>query len=172
MQRDPSLAERDARVARLGEASLRLMSDSVAPATLERARRAIEASPDVYPWEEVVDELLRDPVEPTALFQAGLVAQRDWIERGGAPKPPVAAPIARAPVTTRSDGPRRAAPRKSASFYFKTFVAMLIVRGTFYGIMIVALLVALILLRERYPGFDIYQLADDGVAWFRSLFAG
>ncbi len=60
-------------------------------------------------------------------------------------------------------------PPRSASYHFKKFLAVLIVKGFFYGIALAALLVILILLERRHPEINIYDFARNVQDWFESL---
>ena len=129
----------------VGEAALRLMAGVVPRKTMTALRGEIVASPERYPWREVTDQILADPVEDGRLVQQGLRAQRDWVLRGGRETP-------RKPVATRG----------------KFALAFVLSRLIFFAIYTVAVVVLLILLKRQWPAFDIYRILE----WLRELLPG
>lgn len=139
------LADPQAALRAVGETSLRLLAGAVPKGKLDQLRRLVEQSPDAFPWQLVTRELLADPIDAQRLMQQGLVAQRDWIARGGR--------------TSKGPGIVRRT---------KGFVARLMAQLVF-GVMFAVVLVAgLILLQIKVEWFDIYQL----VPWVKGLFGG
>ena len=136
----------------VAHAALRLLAGAVPRATLDRVRRDAEKAGAEYPWEAATRALLAEPIAPQQLVQQGLVAQRDWILRGGreAPKPGIG---------------RRA----------KSLVARLLAQlvfGVLYAVVIAAVLV---LLKYQYPAIDLYIAVDwlrTAVDWCRQTFGG
>jgi hypothetical protein len=152
-QRPPSLAEQDPTVARVAEASLRMMAGTTSPATRKRISDLADGAPDNYPWREIVDAVLADPADPSDLVQKGLLAQRDWVSRS-------ASAIAR--PTPRS-GP-------SLGYKLKRTFAVNLAKLLFYSIFFVAVLVLLYLVRRAWPQLDLYVMGDRFVAFFQDLF--
>ncbi|MEO0479719.1 MAG: hypothetical protein AAF196_09585 [Planctomycetota bacterium] len=188
-----SFAERDPRFARLAESTLRLRTGAVSPEVLDQAKAAIAHSSE-YPWEIVVGLILDDPVDPSDLFNRGLQLQREDVERDPsavpsavaapvAPKPqnvsalrearPVANPGVRpAPAAAASGGAPRGPVRKKKASPMKVFLAILIVKGTFYLIAAGLFLTMLILMREEFPITDIYEAPGRISEWFKGVFGG
>lgn len=138
------LVEQDGTIARVAETSLRMMAGTVGSGTLRAIQDELRAHPEAFPWQQVCNLVVAEPVDPSDLVNRGIVAQRDWVHR--AQRPAVAA----APGT-----PARPARSRSASNLAKRLLAMLIVRGTFYVVFAAAFLVMLVLV-ERKWGFDVY----------------
>ncbi len=152
-----SFAEQDPTVARVAEASLRMMGGAVAATTQRRIRQLAERAPDAYPWQEVVEAVLADQVEPSALVQRGLTAQRDWVLRSG-----------QATLSRTESTVVRARP--SLAWKVKRLIAIAIARSLFYSVFTSTLLVLLILVRKAWPWADIYALADRVTEAVRSVF--
>lgn len=148
-------AEQDPTVARVAETSLRMMAGAVTPPTRKRIRAMAEGASAAYPWTEVVEAVLADPVDPSVLVQMGLAAQRDWVVRGGGA------------VAAASAPPPRSAP--GLGYRLKRFLAVNLARLLFHAVFAVALIVLLILIRKTWPALDIYALADRVVEFARSL---
>lgn len=132
-------------VAKVGECALRLMAGVVPARTLEEIRGDLAARRDGYPWEDVVERILRDPVDRRRLLERGLRAQRDWIARGGA---------ARGRVLRR------------ARVAGKRFLAYLISRAIFFVLYTVAVVALLVLARSRWPDLNIYRIPELAQQWF------
>lgn len=147
------LVQKDATVAKVAEACLRMMAGSVTPATRRSVADVAKRSPETYPWEAVCDLVVGEAVDPSDLVNRAIAAQRDWVQGGGAPGAGRAAPRA---------------PRPRASNAFKRLVAMAIVRSAFYVIFAVVFAVGLILIRENW-GFDLYAFSDGAVDFVRGL---
>jgi hypothetical protein len=144
-----SLAEQDTMIARVGEVSLRMMAGAIAPGRLRALEHTVRRSTANYPWQEVVDLVLDDPMDASDLVNRGLRAQRDWIARGG--RPP--------------GGERR---RARAATRLKTWLAFALVRGFFYALLAVAFVLVLLLLKAGWPEIDIYRVLD----WLRDALPG
>lgn len=130
---------------RVSECSLRLMAGMVPARTLEEIRGDMAAKRDGYPWEEVVDRILRDPVDRRRLLERGLRAQRDWIARGGA------------------DRGRRMRRVRTAG---KRFLAYLLSRAIFFVLYTVAVVVLLVLVQSKWPELNIYRIPELVRQWF------
>ena len=188
-----SFAERDPRFARLAESTLRLRTGAVSPEVLDQAKAAIAGSTE-YPWETVVGLILDDPVDPSDLFNRGLQLQREDVERDptaiAAPSAAPASPKAPAVTALREARPvqnpgtrptavaaggagaPRGPVRKKKASPMKVFLAILIVKGTFYLIAAALFLTMLILLRDEFPITDIYEAPGRLSEWFKSVFGG
>ena len=59
-----------------------MMAGVVPGDVVARLQSRLLAQPDAYPWEEVVDAVLDEPVGDSELVNKGLVAQRNWLLRG------------------------------------------------------------------------------------------
>lgn len=127
------------------EASHRLLAGLVSRRDLQAMQKKVLASPDAYPWQEVVDGLVAEPVAESELIQRGLKAQRDWILRGGREMP----------------GPR-------VKTRAKAFLARLLAQGLFLGLWTGSVLVLLVLLKARFPECDIYIVSN----WLKDLMPG
>lgn len=139
----PDLQQPDETMAAVAAVSLRLLAGAVSKRTMEQLKRTIDQSPAEYPWQAVTQAVLAEPVEPQRLVQQGLQAQRDWIVRGGRETP--SRPLA-----------------QQAKGLLAKVVAQLIFLGIYTGIVVVALLA----LKYRFPGFDIYRV----LAWLSAAF--
>ncbi len=148
-EQPPSLAEQDTMIARVGEVSLRMMAGAIAPSRLRALEHTVRRSTSNYPWQEVVDLVLDDAMDPSDLVNRGLRAQRDWIARGGRP----------------SGAARR---RVRLRVRLKTWLAFAIVRGVFYALLAVAFVIVLLLLKAGWPEIDIYRALD----WLRDVMPG
>jgi hypothetical protein len=141
----PDLAQPDETLDAVAAVSLRLMAGAVQKRTMDSLRQAVQASPSEYPWQVVTQAILAEPADPQRLVQQGLVAQRDWILRGGRETP----------------GPRLSTQAKGL---LARLCAQLIF-GLLYAAVIIGLL---LLLKHKLPWFDIYRV----LGWFQELFAG
>lgn len=138
----PDLTRPEDTRAAVAEVSLRLLAGAVSKRTLEQLRRSVQASTAEFPWQVVTQAILAEPAEPQRLVQQGLQAQRDWIVRGG-----------------------RETPGPSLSHRTKGFFARIaaqLIFGAIYSLVIVGLL---LLLKFKFPDFDIYRL----LGWITSL---
>lgn len=182
----PSLAERDPRLARLAEVSLRLQAGAVDD-SLRGELASTVRSASSYPWQEVVERVLAEPVDPSDLFNRGLELQREAILGGGeqsaAPRTPVAPAAAsqtevprapgagaKAPVSRSQAEEARAPRRRKKAPKWKVFLAILIVKGIFYGVGAVLFVWVLALARERFPEVDIYARYADLKDFLGGLF--
>ncbi|GAB4151738.1 MAG: hypothetical protein Fur0037_20470 [Planctomycetota bacterium] len=115
--------------------SLRLMAGAVPRKTMARLQETLRASPSEYPWQVVVRAILAEPADEQALVQQGLRAQRDWILRGG-----------------------RLDPGKPLGVKAKTLLAKVLTQGIVFGIFFVLTCMILLLLRQKFPSADLYQI--------------
>lgn len=127
----------------VGATSLRLLAGTVSKATMQQLRRTLEQSPAEFPWQVITQAILAEPVDAQRLVQQGLTAQRDWILRGGRTAP--------GPTLVRR-----------AKGLLARIVAQLIF-GVLYALVIVA---GLLLLKFKFPDFDIYRV----LTWVQQLF--
>ena len=126
----------------VAEVSMRLLAGAVDRRTLEQLKRTVQASPAEFPWQVVTQAVLANPTDAQQVVQAALVAQRDWILRGGRETP--------RPLGRRAKG------------LLAKFCAQLIVLGVTAFVVVLALL----LLKHRFPEFDIYRV----LTWVQDLF--
>jgi hypothetical protein len=123
--------------------SLRFMAGTVSKAKMEQLRRTVEQSGADFPWQVITQTVLAEDVDEQRLVQQGLVAQRDWILRGGR--------TARGPsITHRTKG----------------FVARMTAQLIFGAIFVAVILIALLVLKYKDPEFDIYRI----LSWIQDLF--
>jgi hypothetical protein len=113
------------------EATLRLLADRVPRKTRERARKVMQAHDQEYPWQEVVSELVAEPVDRDDLLRRVLIAQRNLLVRGNA------------------DGQ----PRKPS--IVKRGVAVLVARSVFFTCQLLVVIALLIVLQARWPAVDV-----------------
>ena len=148
-------AEQDPTVARVAEASLRMMAGTVSPATRRRTKELAAAAAGGYPWDAVVTAVLADPIDPSVLVQKGLTAQRDWVVK-----------------TAAAGAPASPAPRSgpALSYRIKRLLAVSLARLMFYALFTLCLLTLLVLVRKALPWADLYALTDQGLEFVRSLF--
>lgn len=139
----PDLSNPDSMMAAVGAVSLRLLAGTVSRKTMEQLQRTVQQSPSEYPWQVVTQAILAEPVDEQKLVQQGLRAQRDWLLRGG-----------------------RETPGKPVSVQAKTFVARLLVQTITVAIVAVLLVVALLILKHKFPAFDIYAV----LTWVQQTF--
>jgi hypothetical protein len=141
----PDLAQPDDTLHAVGAVSLRLMAGAVSKRTLEQLRRTVQQSPAEYPWQVVTQVVLAEPIEPQRLVQQGLTAQRDWILRGG-----------------------RETPGPGIAHRTKGLVARICAQLIFGAIYTVVIVVLLLMLKFKMPGFDIYRILTWGQQTFGS----
>jgi hypothetical protein len=138
----PDLAP-DNTVDAVARANLRLMAGAVSKRTMEQLQRTLQQNPSEFPWQVVTQALLAEPVDEQRLVQQALVAQRDWIVRGG-----------------------RETPRPGLGHRAKSLLARLcaqLIFGVVYAIVIVVLL---LLLEHLNPDLDISRV----LRWFQQTF--
>ena len=140
----PDFAQPDETLQAVSAVSLRLMAGAVQKRTLDQLRQTVQASPSEYPWQVVTQAVLAETVDPQRLVQQGLVAQRDWILRGG-----------------------RETPGPSLGRRGKGFLARICAELIFFVVMSVVVVGALMLCKHKWPEVDIYRL----LAWLQGLFA-
>lgn len=141
----PDLGRADDTLRAVADASLRLMAGAVSKRTMEQLKRTLQQSPAEFPWQVVTQAVLAEPVDPQRLVQQGLVAQRDWIVRGG-----------------------RETPGPGVAHHAKSFLARICAQLIFGVIYAVVIITILLILKHQMPGFDIYRV----LAWFQHLFGG
>lgn len=154
-------ADQDPLLTQAGAASLRMMAGVVPAEVVQQLQQRLYAQPDEYPWQEVVDAVIAEPVDPAELLNKGLAGHRDWLLKKGAATPQAvrAVPVA---------GPRGGPKRKSMKVRGKTVLAALIVKGAFFVFYTLAVIGLLVLLRHKFPWFDIYRVLD----WLREALPG
>lgn len=148
--RDPSRPD-DVEAA-VAQASLRLMAGTVPKPALERLRKSAMDAGAEYPWEATTRAILAEPVDPQRLVQQGLVAQRDWILRGG------------------RENPKPGIGRKA-----KGLLARLCAQIVFGALFAVVLVTGLVAAKYKWPAVDIYVAVGwlaAAVDWCRQTFAG
>jgi hypothetical protein len=136
----------------VAQASLRLMAGVVPKATLDRLRKGAMDAGAEYPWETTTRAILADAVDPQRLVQQGLVAQRDWVLRGG-----------------------RENPKPSIGRKAKGLLARLCAQLIFGALFAAVLVIGLVAVKYQWPAFDIYVAVDwlaATVDWCRRTFAG
>jgi hypothetical protein len=124
------------------EVSHRLLAGLVSRKTMRDLQALVRSSQAAYPWREVVERALGEPVEEAALLQSGLKAQREWILRGG----------------------RLDAAGESRRSCLGSLVSIGLVFLAFLATVVVILVVA----RMHWPQADIYRLID----WLHETFPG
>ena len=144
-QEERYLTRSDPTLIRIGEAALRLMAGQVSRTTMNACQELVRGQPQNYPWEQVTDRLLADPVAPADLVQPGLRAQRDWVVRGG-----------------------RETPGHGLRLRAKTGLAKLLVRALFFMLYLLVVLSLLLLLKQKWPAVDIYS----GLRWLQHTLPG
>ncbi len=137
----------DDTLARVSEVSLRMMAGVVSPQKLRELQDLVARSPDVYPWEQVVDSALAEEGDPQLMVQNAVVAQRNWLARGG-----------------RETSPAKKG--RSVKGHAKRGLAFLIVRSGFLFVFAILGLLGLLLAKHKWPAIDIYRLLD----WLREVF--
>jgi hypothetical protein len=142
-QLPPDLARPDDTLTAVAGTSLRLMAGAVSKRTMEQLQRTLQASPAEFPWQVVTQAVLAEPVDEQRLVQQGLVAQRDWILRGG----------------RETRGP-------SLGHRTKGLLARLCAQLIFGAVYAIVIVVLLLLLKHKFPGFDIYRV----LTWFQQTF--
>ncbi len=120
---------------RICESTTRLTAGVVSRPTMQELRQTVHASTAEYPWEAVVTRILRDPVDPAKLTKQALRAQRDWVVRGG-----------------------RETPGKGLTHRAKSFVARLVARLIFLAILLPVVVILLVLIKQKWPEMDIYEI--------------
>jgi len=139
----PDLARPDDTLRAVADTSLRLLAGAVQKRTMEQLKRTLQQSPAEYPWQVVTQAVLAEPVDPQQLVQRGLQAQRDWILRGG-----------------------RETPGPGLAHHAKGLLARLCAQLIFGALYAVVILAILLLLKFKFPGFDIYRV----LTWFQQVF--
>lgn len=129
----PDLEHPEQTLQAVGEVSLRLMAGAVPKRTIEQLQRTVQQSAAEYPWQVVTQVILAEPIAPQQLVQQGLQAQRDWILRGG-----------------------RETPGKPIGQRAKGLLAKLVAQLIFLVLLSAVLYAALLLVKHKLPGFDLY----------------
>lgn len=124
---------------------MRLMAGAVNRSTMKELQKTVQASPASYPWQAVVERVLAEPIDPEELSTQALKSQRDWVVRGG-----------------------RETPGKGVSYHAKSFVARMVARLIFFGMFVVCAVLVLVLVKARWPEFDIYRLTE----WLQRTWPG
>lgn len=134
-QLPPDLAQPGIALHAVGQVALRLMAGAVPKPLLGQLQRMVQQAQDGYPWQEVTRVVLAQPVDEQKVVQQGLVAQRDWILRGGRETPG-------RPLGHRAKG--------LLARLVAQFVVLIV-----YGVLLVG---GLLLLQHKFPEWNIYRL--------------
>ncbi|MEY3160220.1 MAG: hypothetical protein RIT25_211 [Planctomycetota bacterium] len=124
-------------LANTAEVALRLMAGMVPRKTLQSVQRMAVESTGEYPWRAVHEAVLADPVDPQELLRRGLLAERDWVARGGRETP--------------GPGLKRRA---------KGFVAKVLAQLIVFAITLALAVVVLLLVKYRWPEMDVYRVLE------------
>ena len=124
-------------LARTAEVSLRLMAGMVPRKTLQAVQRMAVESTGEYPWQRIHDAVLAEPVDPNELLRRGILAERDWVARGGRETP--------------GPGLKRRA---------KGFLAKVLAQLIVFSITLALAVVVLLLVKYRWPELDVYRLLE------------
>lgn len=124
-------------MANTAEVSLRLMAGMVSRKTLHAVQRMAVESTGEYPWRAVHAAVLQEPVDPQELFRRGLLAERDWVARGGRETP--------------GPGMKRRA---------KGFLAKVLAQIVVFAITFALAVVVLLLAKYRWPEMDVYRVLE------------
>jgi hypothetical protein len=127
----------------VARANLRLMAGTVSKRTMDQLQRTLQQNPSEFPWQVVTQALLAEPVDEQRLVQQALVAQRDWIVRGG-----------------------RETPRPGIGHRAKGLLARLCAQLIFGAIYAVVIVVLLMMLEHLNPAFDLTR----AVHWIQETF--
>ncbi len=139
----PDLARPDDTLDAVARANLRLMAGFVSKRTMEQLQRTLQQNPSEFPWQVVTQALLAEPVDEQRLVQQALVAQRDWIVRGG-----------------------RETPRPGVAHRAKGLLARLCAQLIFGALYAVVIVVLLLLLEHLNPQLDLSRVLH----WFQATF--
>ena len=135
-QPQPDLSDPDDTFHAVSEASLRLMAGAVSKPRLAQLKIAAQEQETDYPWQRITQAIVSESVDGQDLVKQGLIAQRDWILRGGR--------VAKGPsIKSRAKG------------FFARLTAQLI-----FGVIFTAVVVLMLLLLEYRFGWNIYWLLD------------
>jgi len=129
----PDLEHPEQTLHAVGEVSLRLMAGAVPKRTIEQLQRTVQQSAAEYPWQVVTQVILAEALPTQQLVQQGLQAQRDWLLRGG-----------------------RETPGKPLGQRAKGLLARLLAQLIFLLVLTAVLYIALLLVKHKLPGFDLY----------------
>ncbi len=121
------------------------MAGAVPRKTMNSLQKLVQGARKDYPWESVLDSILESPMASDRLVHQGLLAQRDWIMRGG-----------------------RETPRKRLAVQGKTILARLMVRTLFFVLYTGAVCALLVLLKQVAPKMDLYIVLN----WLQQAFPG
>lgn len=130
----PDLQNPDAAHRAVAEVSMRLLAGAVDRRTLDALKASVQGTTGEYPWQAVTHTLLAAPADPQKTVQAALVAQRDWILRGGRETP--------RPLGRRAKG----------------LLAKLVAQLLVFAVTAALVIAGLLLLKYRFPEFDIYRV--------------
>lgn len=132
----PDLSDPDDAFHAVSEASLRLMAGAVSKPRLAQLKIAAQEQETDYPWQRITQAIVSESVDGQDLVKQGLIAQRDWILRGGR--------VAKGPsIKSRAKG------------FFARLTAQLI-----FGVIFSTVIVLTLLLLEYRFGWNIYWLLD------------
>ena len=132
----PDLSDPDDAFHAVSEASLRLMAGAVSKPRLAQLKITAQEQETDYPWQRITQAIVSESVDGQDLVKQGLIAQRDWILRGGR--------VAKGPsIKSRAKG------------FFARLTAQLI-----FGVIFSTVIVLTLLLLEYRFGWNIYWLLD------------
>ena len=132
----PDLSDPDDAFHAVSEASLRLMAGAVSKPRLAQLKIVAQEQETDYPWQRITQAIVSESVDGQDLVKQGLIAQRDWILRGGR--------VAKGPsIKSRAKG------------FFARLTAQLI-----FGVIFTTVIVLTLLLLEYRFGWNIYWLLD------------
>ena len=124
-------------LAQTAAVSLRLMAGMVPRKTLQAVQRMAVESTGEYPLQSIHDAVLAEPVDPNELLRRGILAERDWVARGGRETP--------------GPGLKRRA---------KGFLAKVLAQLIVFSITLALAVVVLLLVKYRWPELDVYRLLE------------
>ncbi len=124
------------------------MAGEVGRAKMKNLQKLLRGSTVDYPWRDVVDHVLGEPVDQGQLTRQALRSQRDWVVRGG-----------------------RQNPGRSLKRRAKGLLASVVARLIFMALFIPAVIALLVLLKHGWPELDIYRALDWLAEAWPSVFA-
>ena len=119
----------------VGAVAMRLMAGAVPKPLMADLQRTVQQSSQGYPWQDVTRRVLASPIDEQKVVQQALVAQRDWILRGG-----------------------RENPGRGLAHKTKGLVAKLVAQFLVLVVYAVLLIGGLLLLQHKFPEWNIYRL--------------
>lgn len=119
------------------DVSLRLIAGGVPRPAMTQLQKLLRENIGDYPWQQVTQRILAEPVDYQKLVQQALGAHRDWVWRGGREKP---------------------AP--SLAHRGKGLLAKICAQAIFLAIWAIVVVIALLAIKHGFPNFDIYAALD------------